>query len=82
MGDWNKLMAKELVATDEHLTEQAYELILEAAGELKCVALKVALGRAIELLNASLTSGDNSHFNQSDINEFRKLVGIAEQQEA
>lgn len=49
---WTKKAAIELAKSSSEctLTAGMVETLLEAAGELKCVELKVALGRCYELL--------------------------------
>lgn len=51
LSDWIKKMAVEM---EKGASVPALEGVLEAAGELKCLELKVMLGRCLEILEESL----------------------------
>lgn len=51
---WNRRMAEQLAEIGAGaFTADIIEATLEAAGEIKCVRLKVALGRCLEIIRTS-----------------------------
>lgn len=50
---WAERMADELCGLEGNLTTEMAQVALEAAAEMKCVALKIALARCYEIINES-----------------------------
>ncbi len=71
---WLDRMANELSVLEGSLVPGMAKAALEAAGEMKCVALKIALARCWEIVVHAIHAGDVPHVSDQFLAEIRELL--------
>lgn len=63
MNDWCERMAAELAKLEGNITADIIKASLEAAGELRCVRLKILLARCLEVIQHSRSADTTANCN-------------------